>query len=78
LAQNTGKTNGSPECGTGRKVSANGNYTRRASVTGKFSDSENTGTAFKSAAKEDERAAKRRAAALALFEAAYDNHNKIR
>jgi len=78
LAQNTGKTKGSPGCGTGRKVSANGNYTKRESVTGKFSDSKNAGTAFKGAAKEDERAAKRRAAALALFEAAYDNHNKIR
>ncbi len=79
MAQNAGKTKDSLNGGTGRKTSASDNYKKCGSVTGKFSDSKkNTGTAFKGAAKEDERAAKRRAAALALFEAAYDNHNKIR
>lgn len=78
MAQNAGKTKDSLNGGTGRKISVSNNYKKCGSVTGKFSDSKNNGATFKGVAKENERAAKRRAAALASFEAAYNNHNKIR
>lgn len=77
MAQNAGKTKDSLNGGTGRKTSASDNYKKCGSVTGKFSGSKNDGASSKGVAKEDERAAKRRAAALASFEAAYNN-NKIR
>jgi hypothetical protein len=78
LTRNTGKTKSSLSCGTGRKNSSRSNNTKCGSLTQKFSDSKKSGAAFKGETKEEERAAKRRTAALASFEAAYNNYNKTR